>query len=152
MALVLIGIVAVSLSAVSAGDKVTVDGNDFVLPDGANVWQEQNTLVNFKFDNGVKGLITSISGDSELSSYITNDTDTSYIVGEIDTNMTADCYAFADGLMDERGYFLIFQKNGQIYAFEMYDEGVTESSSSDNEFMAETTYSFFQSNDGLTAI
>ena len=73
LALFIIGIIAVSISSVNAGENVTVKETTFELPDDAKVTQEQDDLVSFEASEGMKGFIGYINQEEEKS-FTTNTT------------------------------------------------------------------------------
>lgn len=139
------------------GQVVTVKGNEFVLPEDAIILKEQNELVNFEVVGGVEGLLGVIYDERDLGGYINNDDD--YLVQKIDDSpIEPQAYAFIDTLMDNRGYFIIFEKNDQLYVFEMYTDGATETGGTfsledeKTEIMAKRVHEFYNANSGLNPV
>ena len=98
-----------------------------------------------------------IYDERDLGGYINNDDD--YLVQKIDDSpIEPQAYAFIDTLMDNRGYFIIFEKNDQLYVFEMYTDGATETGGTfsledeKTEIMAKRVYEFYYANSGLNPV
>ena len=131
--LLIIGVLAIG--AVSAENKVTVDGVDFVLDDSITPTLEQDTLVNFKIKDGMTGYITTTSEGDDLDSYIKNDTDLGYTVTEVaSANDNVKEYAFIDEDLGD-GYFLAFKKDNKEFIYLIQNDGI--SSDEDITLMAE---------------
>lgn len=138
----------------SDGQIVTVAGNEFVLPADATILKEQDDLVNFEVTGGMKGLLGVIYDEKDLGGYINNG-DGYYVEKIEDVSIEPNSYCFIDTLMDNRGYFILFQKNNQQYVFEMYTDGATETGGTlsledeKTEMMAKEVYEFYGKNSGL---
>ncbi len=128
LALFIIGIIAVSISSVSAGEKVTVKDYTFELPDDANITQEKDDLVSFEATEGMKGFIGYIDYE-ELYSFTKNDTD--YVVESM--NSSPQTYYFIDRSMQIWGYFMTFNTNGHNYIFEVYNNETLDTSPSEEK-------------------
>lgn len=129
LALFFIGIIAVSISTVSAGEKVTVKETIFELPDDAKITQEQDDLVSFEASEGMKGFIGYIEHE-ELLSFTKNDTD--YYVESMNTT-GPQTYFFMDKSMQIWGDLMTFNTNGHNFIFEVYSNETLDTSSSEEK-------------------
>ena len=150
LALFFIGIIAVSISSVNAGEKVTVKETTFELPDDAKITQAQDDLVSFEASEGMKGFIGYIDHE-ELLSFTKNDTD--YYVESMN-NTGPQTYFFMDKSMQIWGDLMTFNENGHNFIFEVYyNETVDPSSSEDKMNMTlQEIIDFYDKNPTMQAV
>lgn len=125
--LLIIGIMAISIATVSAGQQVTINETDFVLDDSITITGEQDNFVNFYLEKGITGFLSNIVSEDDKNSYIENDTELDYYVMELDTSADGEVkkYAFIDSDIS-KGYFTLFEKNGKEFIFCVQTDPSTE--------------------------
>ena len=150
LALFIIGIIAVGISAVSAGEKVTVKETTFELPDDAKITQVQDDLVSFEASDGMKGFIGYINHD-ELLSFTKNDTN--YYVERMN-NTGPQTYFFMDRSMQIWGDLMTFNENAHNFIFEVYTNETVDTSYSEEKIklMLEEIIEFYDKNPTIESV
>ena len=138
-----------TMGAVSAEVKTTVDGVDFVLDDSTIIFFEDETSTYFEIGNGLGGLIESVDDDYVKYSIINNTDSNFYVKKANNPRDVVDTYAFVNGYESE-GYFQFFKKDNKQFIFSIFNPNGWDDNA--KEEMVDLLFKFDSDNKGIKPI